>query len=191
MPAAPVFASPVIARAEHNATASNTTSSAAKSAPSSHSSAHSNATSSDVPTPTASNQLEHSGVASAGATATLSADTPQGTCTMDNALSQNQQAGWTDSIVNTCCTAATETTCWYRIQAKVSAEEACKIPNCDDLASNDRDRMLGFVPLSSTNGEGKYANTFPILFLSAAIRPSIHVLLFIVAPIGVSLLLLL
>lgn len=110
---------------------------------------------------------------------------------MNNTLSQNQQAGWTDSIVNTCCTSDKDTTCWYRVQAKVSAQDACRIPSCDDLFSNDQDRMIGFRPLTSTNGQGKYGNTFPILFLSAAVRPSIQLLLFVIAPLGVSLLLLL
>ncbi|WFD31690.1 hypothetical protein MSPP1_002729 [Malassezia sp. CBS 17886] len=131
------------------------------------------------PTPSASNDLEHSGEASSGATATLSAETPKGTCTFDNPLSPNQQASWTDTIVNTCCTATTMSTCWYRIQAKAEPSLACQIPDCDELFSNDPDKMLGFRPLSGSNGIGKYGNSFPILFLSAAARPTVHLLLLV------------
>lgn len=190
---APIVAAPVIARAEPsnnaggNGTASNHTSPASSATPTS--SAAGNST--DTPTPSASNQIEASGTAGPGAVATVSADTTQGTCTIGNGLSDNQQAGWTDSIINTCCTGTKSSTCWYRVQAKVAAADACRIPNCDDLVTNDPDKMVGFRPLTATTGEGKYGNTFPILFLSAGVRPSIHLLLFIVAPIGVSLLLLL
>ena len=82
-------------------------------------------------------------------------------------------------------------TCWYRIQAKTAPEVACKIPNCEALNSNDPGAMLGFRPLSGTNGEGKYNNIYPILFLSGAARPAIPILLFIGAPLLVSLLVLL
>lgn len=148
-------------------------------------------TSSKSSTPTASNQIEATGGVNAGATATISADTPQGTCVMDNDLSDNQQASWTESIVNTCCTGAEVSTCWYRVQAKVDPSVACKIPHCNDLFRNDQDRMYGFMPLSSANGVGKYQNVFPILFLSAGARSAIPLLLFLAAPLGVSLLLLL
>lgn len=143
------------------------------------------------PTPSASNQLEHTGSAAVGATATLSADTAQGTCTFNNDLDGNQQASWTESIVTTCCTGEKTTTCWYRIQAKVDAADACKIPVCADLNSNDPERMAAFRPLSGTNGEGKYQNIFPILFLSSGLKTAIPLLLFVIAPICASLVLLL
>lgn len=186
--AAPVATAPVVARAEHNASDHKDASSPQKSQK--HSS-DDKGSPSGKPSPSASNKLEETGSVSKGATATLSADTPKGTCELDNALSPNQQAGWTESVVNTCCTKDQYSTCWWRAQAKASPEDACKIPNCDDLFSNEHDKMLGFRPLTSTTGMGKYGNTFPILFLSAAARPSIHLLLFIIAPLSVSLLLLL
>lgn len=143
------------------------------------------------PSPSASNQIEQTGSAAVGATATISADTAQGSCTLGNDLDGNQQASWTESIVTTCCTGEKTTTCWYRIQAKVEPSDACKIPVCADLNSNDPDKMAGFRPLSGTNGEGKYQNVFPILFLSSGLKTAIPLLLFVIAPIGASLVLLL
>ncbi|WFD20154.1 galactose-6-sulfurylase [Malassezia caprae] len=102
---------------------------------------------------------------------------------MSNDLDNNQQASWTESIVTTCCTGEKTTTCWYRIQAKIDAKEACTIPVCADLNSNDPEKMAGFRPLSGTNGEGKYQNIFPILFLSSGLKTAIPLLLFVIAPI--------
>ncbi|WFC99635.1 hypothetical protein MYAM1_002380 [Malassezia yamatoensis] len=195
---APVLAAPVLARAETNGTASKASSAASGHPTSSagatsqtNQAANGNATSSGSEPASTVNSLESSGAASAGATATLTADTAQGTCTLDNALSENQQAGWTDEIVNTCCTVDSNTTCWFRVQSKVNAEDACKIPNCDDLNSNDQDRMVGFNPLTSTDGKGRYGNVFPILFLSSAVRPSLQFLLLVVTPLWTALALLL
>lgn len=81
-------------------------------------------------------------------------------CSMTNHLAVNQQASWGSGFVNTCCGFATGTQCWYRKQDTVSAEEECEIPSCDDLESEDNSRMVGFLPLNSTNGSGKYGNIF-------------------------------
>ena len=42
----------------------------------------------------------------------------------------------------------------------VSGDQECEIPSCPDLESEDPTRMIGFVPLNSTNGQGKYGNIF-------------------------------
>ena len=149
-----------------------------------------------IPTPTksttnTSNRIEHGGTANSGATATVSADTSQGPCNVSNELDDNQQAAWDDTWISTCCTNERDSTCWFRLQNKVSAEDACKIPSCRDLLSNDMNKMIGFRPLSGTNGKGKFQNIYPIIFLSAAVRPAVSVLLFVVAPVLVSFILLL
>lgn len=148
-----------------------------------------------MPTPTQSassdkNHIENSGTADDGDTASISADTGNGTCEFDNELDGNQQAAWSDTWISTCCTNEMNSICWYRLQDKVSADVACKIPNCATLNSNDMDAMMGFRPLSGTNGEGKFQNIFPIIFLSGAAKPALPILLFVVAPLVVSLVLL-
>lgn len=148
-----------------------------------------------IPTPTQSassdkNHIEHGGTADDGDTASITADTNNGTCEYDNELDSNQQAAWSDTWISTCCTNEKNSICWYRLQDKVSADVACKIPNCATLNSNDQSRMMGFRPLSGTNGEGKFQNIFPIIFLSGAVKPALPVLLFVVAPLVVSLILL-
>lgn len=51
----------------------------------------------------------------------------------------------------------------------ISGQDECEIPDCSDLESEDKARMIGFVPLNSTNGSGKYGNIFLSLgMLSAA-----------------------
>ncbi|EPQ25948.1 uncharacterized protein PFL1_06403 [Pseudozyma flocculosa PF-1] len=97
----------------------------------------------------------------AGGDATVSADTNQGSCQMTNKLSVNQQASWSNGIINTCCVYATYSTCYLRIQSTVSGAEACEIPDCNDLASNDRAKMIGFNALNSTNGQGSLGNIYP------------------------------
>ncbi|PWY98576.1 hypothetical protein BCV70DRAFT_212913 [Testicularia cyperi] len=96
------------------------------------------------------------GSAPAGGEATIT----ESTCSMTNKLSVNQQASWGQGIVNTCCGFATGTQCWYRNQSTVSGNEECEIPDCSELESEDASKMLGFVPLTSTNGQGKYGNIF-------------------------------
>ncbi|EST07916.1 hypothetical protein PSEUBRA_003043 [Kalmanozyma brasiliensis GHG001] len=81
-------------------------------------------------------------------------------CSVDNKLSSNQQASWGNGFINTCCGFDQGTQCWYRNQANVPDSEECTIPNCADLESDDSSKMLGFVPLNSTNGSGKYGNIF-------------------------------
>ena len=149
-----------------------------------------NATS-NAPTPTADNEIEQTGAAAAGATATITADTVNGVCTMSNDLDASQQASWTDAVITTCCAGDQASACWFRIQDGVKPEDACKIPTCGDLNSNDPDRMVGFRPLSGSIGSGKYQNIFPFLFLNGSSRPVISALLFIVAPFCVSFMLLL
>jgi len=137
-----------------------------------------------------SNHLESTGSASPGATATLQADTSKGHCEMSNDLSVNQQASWDEYVVSTCCTSSDYAECWYRVQASVDAKLACVIPKCQDLQTNDPDKMLGFKPLSGSNGQGKYQNLFPILILSSALRHAIPHFLIVSISLGVSLLLL-
>ncbi|WFD34489.1 hypothetical protein MCUN1_001330 [Malassezia cuniculi] len=149
-----------------------------------------------IPTPTktttnTSNRIESSGTAGSGATATVSADTSDGPCSVSNNLDGNQQAAWDETWISTCCTQEKSSICWYRFQSKVSAEDACRIPNCAALNSNDMNQMIGFRPMSGTNGQGKFGNIYPIIFLSAAVRPAISVFVFFVAPILVSLIVLL
>lgn len=143
------------------------------------------------PSSSVPNQIEETGSAAKGKNATIHADTLNGECVVQNKMDPNQQSSWNEEIVNTCCTGPKASTCWYRLQAKTAPEVACKIPNCEALNSNDPGAMLGFRPLSGTNGEGKYNNIYPILFLSGAARPAIPILLFLGAPLLVSLLVLL
>ncbi|SJX62081.1 uncharacterized protein SRS1_10728 [Sporisorium reilianum f. sp. reilianum] len=110
----------------------------------------SNTTTSSAPASTAS------GSAPAGGDATIT----EATCSMTNHLAVNQQASWGNGFVNTCCGFAKGTQCWYRNQNAVSADLECEIPNCADLESEDSAKMIGFVPLNSTNGSGKYGNIF-------------------------------
>lgn len=106
---------------------------------------------------TTSSAAEPSGSASAGGDATL---TEPGQCNMTNHLAVNQQASWGNGFVNTCCGFDRGSQCWYRRQDSVSGNDECEIPSCEDLYSEDASRMIGFVPLTSTNGEGKYGNIF-------------------------------
>ena len=135
---------------------------------------------------TTSNHIENAGSVAPGATASITADTSKGTCQMSNDLDDNQQASWTETVVSTCCTSEAYSECWFRIQAKTDAKNACVIPRCGALLSNEPDKMAGFRPLSGSIGEGKYQNMFPILILSAAVRPAIPFLLFLVAPLCIS-----
>lgn len=64
-------------------------------------------------------------------------------------------------MVNTCCTTAKGSACYIRLQSQVSAAVACEIPDCDDLASDDATRMASFVPLTTTDGQGKQGNFYP------------------------------
>lgn len=96
------------------------------------------------------------GSAPAGGDATIT----EPTCSMTNHLAVNQQASWGNGFINTCCGFAKGTQCWYRNQNAVSSDLECEIPNCADLESEDAARMIGFVPLNSTNGSGKYGNIF-------------------------------
>lgn len=97
-----------------------------------------------------------SGSAPDGGDATIT----ESNCSYTNHLAVNQQASWGSGIINTCCGFAQGTECWYRRQADVSPQDECNIPSCDDLLSEDPTRMDGFVPLTSTNGSGKYKNIF-------------------------------
>ncbi|SPO44441.1 uncharacterized protein PSANT_02126 [Moesziomyces antarcticus] len=97
-----------------------------------------------------------SGSAPAGGDATIT----ESTCSMVNHLAVNQQASWGNGFVNTCCGFAQGTQCWYRRQQDVSPQDECEIPSCSDLESEDKAKMIGFVPLNSTNGSGKYGNIF-------------------------------
>ncbi|KAJ1029308.1 hypothetical protein NDA13_002559 [Ustilago tritici] len=92
----------------------------------------------------------------------------ESTCSMTTRLSVNQQASWDNGFVNTCCGFATGTQCWYRNQNMVEGQDECEIPDCADLQSEDKARMIGFIPLSSTNGSGKYANIFLSLGMLSA-----------------------
>ncbi|KAJ9477930.1 hypothetical protein PHBOTO_001510 [Pseudozyma hubeiensis] len=105
---------------------------------------------------TTSSAAEPSGSAALGGDATIT----EPSCSMTNHLSQNQQASWGNGFINTCCSFNQGVTCWYRRQDDVSPQQECEIPNCDELASDDKSQWLGFVPLNSTNGQGKYGNTF-------------------------------
>lgn len=84
----------------------------------------------------------------------------EASCSYTNHLAVNQQASWGSGIINTCCGFASGTECWYRRQADVAPADECNIPSCEDLQSDDPARMDGFVPLTSTNGSGKYKNIF-------------------------------
>ncbi|SNX82867.1 uncharacterized protein MEPE_01573 [Melanopsichium pennsylvanicum] len=97
-----------------------------------------------------------SGSAPQGGDATIT----ESTCSMTNHLSVNQQASWGNGFVNTCCGFATGTQCWFRRQEDVSGNDDCTIPSCADLESEDKVKMVGFSPLNSTNGSGKYGNIF-------------------------------
>ncbi|SPO22179.1 uncharacterized protein UTRI_02188_B [Ustilago trichophora] len=101
-------------------------------------------------------QSTASGSAPAGGDATIT----ESTCSMTNHLAVNQQASWGNGFVNTCCGFSTGTQCWYRRQDDVSPQQECEIPSCADLESEDKARMIGFNPLNSTNGSGKYGNIF-------------------------------
>lgn len=138
-----------------------------------------------------SNNIENTGSAAPGATATITADTPKGECQMNNDLSPNQQASWTETVVSTCCTSTEYSECWYRVQANADPKDACFIPHCDALLSNEPDKMAGFRPMSGSIGKGKYQNVFPILLLNSAMHLGTPALLFLVAPLGISLILLL
>ncbi|CCF53121.1 hypothetical protein NDA11_002373 [Ustilago hordei] len=105
-----------------------------------------------------------SGSAPPGGEATIT----ESTCSMTTRLSVNQQASWGNGFVNTCCGFATGTQCWYRNQNMVEGKDECEIPDCADLQSEDKTRMIGFIPLSSTNGSGKYANIFLSLGMLSA-----------------------
>lgn len=50
----------------------------------------------------------------------------------------------------------------------VEGQDECEIPDCADLQSEDKARMIGFIPLSSTNGSGKHANIFLSLGMLSA-----------------------
>ncbi|SPO23509.1 uncharacterized protein UTRI_02188 [Ustilago trichophora] len=101
-------------------------------------------------------QSTASGSAPAGGDATIT----ESTCSMTNHLAVNQQASWGNGFINTCCGFSTGTQCWYRRQDDVSPQQECEIPSCADLESEDKSRMIGFNPLNSTNGSGKYGNIF-------------------------------
>lgn len=109
-----------------------------------------NTTSSSAPASTAS------GSAPLGGDATIT----EASCSYTNHLAVNQQASWGSGIINTCCGFASGTECWYRRQANVAPQDECNIPSCADLQSDDPARMDGFIPLTSTNGSGKYKNIF-------------------------------
>lgn len=150
-----------------------------------------NATTSGPPTPTTANQVESTGTAEPGTVANITADTTDGGCMVNNTLSNNQQAGWTADMITTCCSSDVDSTCWYRLQSQISAEEACTIPDCVPLMANDQPNMAGFRPLSGTNGKGRFANSFPILILSGAGRPAVQLFVMTMVPVAVSLVLLL
>ncbi|TKY87385.1 hypothetical protein EX895_004062 [Sporisorium graminicola] len=97
-----------------------------------------------------------SGSAPVGGDATIT----ESNCSMTNHLSVNQQASWGNGFINTCCGFSQGTACWYRNQNAVSADLECEIPSCAELESEDKSKMIGFVPLNSTNGSGKYGNIF-------------------------------
>ncbi|GAC92594.1 hypothetical protein PHSY_000148 [Pseudozyma hubeiensis SY62] len=105
---------------------------------------------------TTSSAAEPSGSAALGGDATIT----EPSCSMTNHLSQNQQASWGNGFINTCCSFNQGVTCWYRRQDDVSPQQECEIPTCEELASDDRSKWVGFVPLNSTNGSGKWGNTF-------------------------------
>lgn len=89
---------------------------------------------------------------------------------MSNNLSPGQSASWTETTASSCCVASSSSTCYFRMQSAVSSTDRCKIPNCDDLASGDEARMVGFKPLSSNTGSGAQNNTFNITPVNAAGR---------------------
>lgn len=93
-------------------------------------------------------------------------------CNMVNLLSQNQQASWTDTHVSTCCVGTLQSTCFLRIQTDVQGSDKCIIPNCDDLQSNDADKMVGFKPLTSTWAKGAHSNEY--YFKTSAAAPNFH-----------------
>ena len=99
---------------------------------------------------------EPSGSAAPGGDATIT----DSACSMTNHLSINQQASWGNGFINTCCGFDAGTQCWYRHQNSVAPELECEIPSCADLETEDKSKMVGFVPLNSTNGSGKYGNIF-------------------------------
>ncbi|KIS70822.1 uncharacterized protein UMAG_01970 [Mycosarcoma maydis] len=107
---------------------------------------------------------EPSGSAAVGGEATITEEA----CSMTNHLSQNQQASWGNGFINTCCSFNNGVQCWYRKQDTVSAQQECEIPGCADLLNEDRSKWVGFVPLNSTNGEGKYGNFFLSLGMLSA-----------------------
>ncbi|SAM81369.1 uncharacterized protein UBRO_02926 [Ustilago bromivora] len=130
----------------------------ARQSPSNSTSTSPSPSSSSAPDSTAS------GSAPPGGEATIT----ESTCSMTTRLSVNQQASWGNGFVNTCCGFATGTQCWYRNQNMVEGQDECEIPDCVDLQSEDKARMIGFIPLSSTNGSGKYANIFLSLGMLSA-----------------------
>ncbi|CAO1630724.1 unnamed protein product [Parajaminaea phylloscopi] len=87
---------------------------------------------------------------------------PPSGCSMTNQLSGGQSASWTETTASTCCTNATASTCFFRMQSSVNSTAQCIIPNCSILASGDTSRMAGFKPLSTTTGSGGNNNTFTI-----------------------------
>lgn len=56
------------------------------------------------------------------------------------------------------------------MQSAVSSQDRCTIPDCDDLASGDETRMVGFKPLSSNTGSGAQNNTFTITPVNKAVK---------------------
>ncbi|KAJ1028401.1 hypothetical protein NDA16_001568 [Ustilago loliicola] len=118
--------------------------------------ANSTSTNPSASTTASAAESTSSGSAPPGGEATIT----ESTCSMTNRLSVNQQASWGNGFVNTCCGFATGTQCWYRNQNVVSGQDECEIPDCADLESEDKARMIEFIPLNSTNGSGKYGNIF-------------------------------
>ncbi|PWN47533.1 hypothetical protein IE53DRAFT_321035 [Violaceomyces palustris] len=114
-------------------------------------------TDSEPATPSEIANSSDTGSVGSGGNATLT----ENGCAMTTHLQTNQQASWSHGIVNTCCGDATGSTCYYRIQSTVSGTIACEIPSCTDLQSEDQSLHLGFKPLTSTNGKGKWGNVFP------------------------------
>lgn len=49
------------------------------------------------------------------------------------------------------------------MQSTTSSANVCTIPSCTDLQSGDSGKMLGFVALSGSNGQGSQMNSFPSL----------------------------
>ncbi|SOV04907.1 uncharacterized protein UDID_02926 [Ustilago sp. UG-2017a] len=120
------------------------------------------------PSPSSSSSSAPDSTASGSAPPGGEATITESTCSMTTRLSVNQQASWGNGFVNTCCGFATGTQCWYRDQNMVEGQDECEIPDCADLQSEDKARMIGFIPLSSTNGSGKYANIFLSLGMLSA-----------------------